>query len=147
MASPNDVCVDIKTLLISDAIGVSSNDADWSIHIGREPASPHKVITLYTYGGYEPNPKYLIEDVTFQTRIRSTPNSYLTGQAKGQEIKDGLLGRAATTIGGTKYIGFWVVNDILLLKYDDNNRPIFIINWRITREPANSISETNRTAL
>ena len=147
MALPTDTVIDVKAILIADAVAVSNNSLAWSCHIGREPANPNRVITLYLGAGIEPNPKFLLETNNFQIRTRSNPYDYPGAFARHQLIKDALLGRDPVTQGNSNYRGFWMNTDILFLKYDDNNRPIFVSNWRTTREPTNSTTESNRQAL
>ncbi len=141
MTSPAE---DFKSLLITATVGSTSPDSDWGVHVSKEPTSPDRTITIYDTGGPEPNPKFLLDFNTVQVRVRGNVNDYQTTHTKIQAVKDALLGLPKQTVNGTIFTGVWALTDIIFLKYDDNNRPVFVINWRTALEPA---SGTNRTLL
>lgn len=122
---------DLYTILSDD--GVPGN---WTMVIANERPDPDRMITLYDTGGAgEPDPKWLLEQPTVQVRVRGTPGDYLDTYNKCQQIRDALLGRSNVVVSGTKYVGFYAQSDIIRLPYDNNNRPIVVINLRMWREP------------
>lgn len=133
----SDVCVDLKDVLETASIGTFAATSGWGIYISKEPDTPDTTITLYPYGSpVEPNPKFLIDYLNVQARIRGDVQGYAAAQTKAQAVKDALLGLTAQTVNTSKYIGVWMNTDIFLLRYDDNDRPILVINFRVIREPA-----------
>ncbi len=129
MSSPIN---DILKLLEENNIGTFNED----IFISKEPNEPHNTVTLYDTGGADPNPKWNIDNPTIMIRVRNS--SYITGYDKCEEIKNTLLGLPKQDINGMSYIGIWMQGDINFIEYDENNRAIFTMNYRITREPTNS---------
>jgi hypothetical protein len=131
-----DWAVDIKDELVGAGIGTFGASSGWGIYISLEPNRPHTTVTLYPGGFSLSNPKFLIDDVTLQIRIRGAPNGYQAAMLKALDIRNALLGLPKKIINGTQYTGIWLNTDITLLKYDETERPILITNWRIVREPA-----------
>jgi len=139
------LAVDIKDRLVTDGIGTFAATSGWGIYISREPTTPDTSITIYETGSVtEPSPKFKLDFNTFQIRVRGARNGYAAAEAKTAAIKAALLGLGGVTLNSTKYVGIWMVTDILFLKYDEGERPIFVTNWRVAREPSSS---DNRTAL
>lgn len=128
----------------------------WSIKIGKLVDKPDKLVALYDSGGFSPNTKWLLDFVTVQAIIRSAKDGYQAGYAKAQEVKDALLGLDPQAIGTPPispepdlrdwWSGVTMLSDIAFLKYDDNNRALFSINFRILQEKVPS-TLTNRAAL
>jgi len=143
MTSP---AVEISTFLQTGGIGTLGASSDWGIFTGREPTDPDTAVTVYDTPSAPSNPKFLLDEPSIQTRIRGAINGYLGGYDKAQEIKDLLLGIPKQVIGQATYVGIWQTSDIMFLKFDDNDRPLFTINWRMFREPFTP-SGTNRESL
>ena len=122
--------VDIKDMLVSDGIGTFGTD----IFIGREPDEPNNCITIYDTGGGEPNAKWREDNPTIQIRVRNS--SYESGYDKIIGVRDKLLGRPPETVNTTDYIGIWASSDIIPMERDNQERSIFVTNFRIIREPS-----------
>lgn len=137
------VSIDVKDVLVSAGVGVFAAVTGWSINIGTEPVSPDTAITVYDTGGADPDPKWLLEFPTFQVRIRGSEGGYVLAYTKAKEIKDALLGFPTQVVNNTVYAGIWAVSDITHIGADQE-RPIFVINFRTAREPD---SGTYRTTL
>ncbi len=101
------------------------------IFIGKQPNDPDNCVTIYDTGGPEQNPKYNIDNSNLQIKVRDI--EYYNGYKKIFYIKSILEGIKPTIVYGDKIIGCWVSN-ITHMKYDENDRAIFIMNIRITRE-------------
>ena len=122
---------DVKQILING--GVSSA----ILFIGQEPDLPHKVMTIYDTPGDPANPRWLIDEPTFQIRSRSP--LYETAYSQLLNVRELLLGLPKTTISGTKYIGIWTTSDIASLQKDEEDRIILVVNFRMVRELASGI--------
>jgi hypothetical protein len=131
----NSPAADIASILVSAGVGAMGNSG-WAIKIGLEPTTPDTAITIYDTGGYPPNPKWLQDNPTVQARIRGSVGGYPAAYSKALAVRDALLGFAGQAINGTNYAGIWCMGDIVSLGYDDSNRPIFTVNFRMVREPS-----------
>lgn len=143
----NPFSIDAKDMLVTAGVGTFAATSGWSIHISKEPDGspfPNTTITIYDTGGPGPNPKWLLEEVSIQVRIRGDVNGFQNAWIKAQAIKDALLGKDPSTVNTTRYTGIYMDGDISFLMYDDSNRPIIALNFRTIREPA---SGTNRESL
>lgn len=136
MANSPTTTVDIKDILEAGSIGTFGATSGWSIRISREDGEPDQMITIYDTGGFESDPKNNIDQPTVQIRIRGNPQDYVNTRAKAMAIRALLHGPARQTVNGTVYVGIWLTGDIVFLRYDDNNRPIFTLNFRIVSEAA-----------
>lgn len=135
-------CIDIKDMLISAGIGTFKATSGWGIYVSEEPTAPDTVVTVYDTGGMDPNPKLLLDHPSVMVRVRGAAGDYSTAWAKALAVKDALLGKAAATVNSTRYVGIWMKGDINYLGRDDNRRPLFSLNFAITREPASGTYRT-----
>lgn len=140
----NTAAEDLKDELEAAGVGTFAAETGWSLRVGKEPAKPNRTVTLYDTGGPEPNPKFLLEEPRVLARVRGEPDDYPGASAKALEVRDALLGSPRKTINGTVYVGIWADSDPSLLEYDEESRPIFVVNFRTVREPA---SGTHRQSL
>ena len=109
----------------------------WEVYVGREPPSPDTVITCYDSSGENPLPNLGWDWLHVQARVRGPTNDYLEAFTVAQSIKDHFLGLTdQTTDNGNVYMIFTMVGDIIALGYDENKRPLLVINWRIGRRPS-----------
>jgi len=131
----NPVTIDLKDILEANGVGTFGATNGWGIYIGFEPETPDTTITLYDTGGGSPLPNLLLDFPTIQTRIRGSVGDYEATYQKALEVRDVLLGLPSQTINGTLYDGVWANSDIIYLTRT-KDRPVFVINWRIAREPA-----------
>lgn len=127
--------MDIKDMLVAASIGTFAAKNGWAIYIGEEPPEPDTCITIYDTGGFDPNPAFLLDFPTIQIRVRGSESGFVEAFNKMQSIKDELLGRDVEVWNTTRYDGIWMVSDIVYLGTDERNRPLFVTNWRIAREP------------
>lgn len=130
-----DHLVDIKDILVSNSIGILGQ----TLFISKEPLNPDFVITLYQTNGRDPDPKFAINYPSFQVRVRGTVDGYQAAYAKCRSIIDVLLGSQtivnATT--GDSIVGIYQTGDVIFLKYDDANRPVLVLNFRLIVQPSN----------
>jgi hypothetical protein len=135
----NAASKDIATLLQTLALGTLNATSGWAIYYSREPhekpdVNPITAITVYDTGGRTPDPRNLLDYPTVQIRVRAA--DFDTGYAKILAIREALMSKAAVTVNGTVYSGFWLNGDINAIGRNDADRPIFTVNFQLMREPA-----------
>lgn len=131
----NPASVDVKDVLVAAGVGTFAATSGWAIYIGKAPDKPNTTITLYDYGGSPPAPNMLIDEPALQVRVRGNPGGYPAAYSKIIEVRDTLHGFVRQTVNGTHYLAIFAAQDPNLLQYDESNRPIFTLNFEITREP------------
>lgn len=129
----NPSSVDIKDLLVANLGLIFATD----LFIGKEPATPNNVTTIFDTPGRAPSLYY---DNTIQyyfpsVQIRVRNTDYLSGWNLINDIKVLLHGRANEQINNTIYTVMVCSSDPALLDWDDNNRARFIVNFDLQREP------------
>ena len=131
----NPVSLDIVNYLGTQGVGTlgASAGSTWGIFMGHEPEVINPTITVYDTPGEAPNPKFRLDYPRFQVRVRSTV--YLNSINKCQEVKDKLLGFPSGELGGTWYVGIYVVLDVSNLGADAKGREIAVCTFRVIREP------------
>ena len=136
----------IKDLLVAASVGTFAATSGWGIFINKEPAAPNTTITIFDTGGFTPNPKWLLDYPSVQVRVRGDKSGYVDAQTKIIQVKDVLLGLDSQDLNGDRWVAVNMQGDILSLSNDQNERPLFVVNFRLIIQPAAS-AETNRTAL
>ncbi len=142
-----DVATIIRDLLVTASVGVSgaaSPTTDNSIWVSKMPTTPDQVISVLHTGGFAANPKWLVDFPSVQVMVRGVKGGYVTAQAKGQAVKDALLGLPSQDVLGDRVTEVNMLGDMVSAGYDESNRPLFSLNFRLIVEPATG---TNRTAL
>ena len=116
-------------------IGAFGGSAKWAISVGKEPATPDGVITLYDTGGDSPmntvDDCELIGLPTVQVRIREF--SYPDAYAKQVQIRSAFKAIRKSTISGQVTYNVIPVGDIFSLGQDSNNRFLLTANYRLMR--------------
>lgn len=106
-----------------------------TIYVGREPAEATAalLVTIYDTGG-EPTENWAgYENPTIQ--VRASAVSYPDGHNKLSAIRGDLVTPRGFEYDGYQYSGFWLITDVAFIGYDDRNRAIFTVNFRLMREP------------
>jgi hypothetical protein len=137
----------IKDLLVSAGLGTFAGKTGWGIYLAKEPdgsGTPHTVITVIDAGGFTPNPKWLLDYPTVQVRVRGAKNDYIPTYNKARSVRDALLGLPSQDVNGERWVAVNAMGGIHWLGFDDQNRPIFTLNFRLILEPA---SGTHRAPL
>lgn len=137
--------VGIRDLLVAAGVGVFAATSGWAIFIGREPANPVTTITIYDTGGFSPNPKWNIDEPTVQVRVRGSTGNFQAAYAKANAVKEALLGLPSQDLNGDRWVSVRQLGDIHNLGYDNSERPLFTINFRMIVEPL--VGSGHRTAL
>lgn len=114
---------------------------DWSLWIGKQPASPDRSITIYSSGGLAPNPRWLLDYPSVQFRIRGGQNDYDVAENKARDVRRRLLGRESYDAFdglGDRIVMITAIGDVAFMGWgrDDKVRPEFVFNLALTIEPA-----------
>lgn len=136
----------IRDLLVAAGVGNFNATSGWSIHIAKEPAKPNTTITITATGGLPANPAYLLDYPNVQVRVRGDVSSYQSAEAKAREVKDALLGVPSQDLNGDRWVSITQLTDIVSLGFDENDRPLFSVNFACIIEPATT-ALTNRVPL
>jgi len=143
MASYTSPAEDIATMLQTGSIGTIGATSGWAITVSKFEATPDTHISLTNVSGGNPDPKWLLDFGIVNIKVRGAVFAYQAMMSKSLDVRNLLLGKAETTVNTTVYKGIWMVGDILEMGYDDNNRPITSMNFRVAAEPTTG----GRTAL
>lgn len=143
MASPAESAASI---LVTAGV-VAASGATWPIFFGRLMATPDAQVSVQDTPGQNPNPRWLLDFPTISFIVRGPKDDYPTAAAKAKAIKDKLLGTNPIDLPGVgRWDGVTMLGDTNFLRYDENSRPLFSLNFRIILEPV-AVSGDNREAL
>jgi hypothetical protein len=129
---------DAAAILVSAGVGVlgaPSGATGWRIMVGRHVDLPDQQIALVDTGGSNSNPAFLLDEVSLQALVRGPKDRYDLGWQKAKDVKDVLLGRDPQDLTTSRWDGVTALGDITYMGADDNNRPLFSMNFRIFVEP------------
>ena len=126
MKSPSE---DIALILVDEGIGTIGTD----IFVSKEHETPDECISLFDTGGFPPESGFRYDYPTIQVRVRGKKGKYQATYNKADDIKAILNGKHNVTKNGTRYVGIWAMGDILSLGYDESDRPLLSVNFRIQR--------------
>lgn len=133
----NPVTEDIKDVLVDESIGGFAASSGWSITIGKMVNDPDTMITLYDTGGFDQTALFgsdPLERPVIDIQIRAS--SYSTAYEKARAIDEilNLMDVSENAIlSALNYVGIFRSTDIFFIGYDENNRPIFGMHYRIMR--------------
>lgn len=102
------------------------------LFIGFEPEvdSTIPIVTLFdSPAGEAPQVNFNYFKVNVQARIRGAKFRYQAAYTLAETVRDALHELVLQTVNGTSYKAIWATSDILALGNDENNRPIFTINF------------------
>lgn len=140
MTSP---AVMLSGLVPSTVVGGTTG---WALKVGKLVSSPDKVVVFYDTGGQNPNPRWLVDFSHVMVQARGAINDYGSTYTKIRDVRDSLLGIDSQDVGSDRLVSITCLGDITFLKYDDTERPIFSLNFRVIIEPPPS-ALTQREAL
>lgn len=137
-----------KTFLaLAPAVGVVSPvTSAWGMNISKLLATPDQTLGLFDTGGTNPNPAIRLDFKTFQVQVRGGPNDNAIAYQKAQDVKDRLLGIDSQDVLGDRMISLTMIGDITFAGRDENDRPIYSLNFRMIIEPVAS-TLTHREAV
>lgn len=128
----NAPSVDIKDILESSQHAVGTFGTD--IFVGMMPKAPDACICIYDTGSWrQPETGFSCQYPTIMVKIRGPRGNYTTGYAKAKEVFDALHATYNETWNSTLYVFIIAIQDPFFIGYDENNRPLFSVNFRIER--------------
>lgn len=136
----------VKDKLVAANIGVWKASTGWNISIGKLPSKPDTAVAVILGPGLEANPKYLLDYPSVQVLVRGDTNGYVAATEKIQKVKDVLLGLHSQDVNGDRWVQVNAIGDIIPLGYQDNDKPMFSMNFQFIIMPAEPV-QTNRIAL
>lgn len=137
----NPPSVDIRQLLIDD--GALTSD---QIFVGKSPQQLTTAHTTLIDNGGSTNPRWLRDETNLQALVRGATQDYLSGWEMAQTVKDTILGREQFVVNDVLYIRFLLLNDILFIGYDENERPTFSLNFQVVRDYS-AVGDSNRDVI
>jgi len=131
----------IKDTLVT--LGYSfTGSGDWRLWIGKQPANPDRVITLYDSVGRTPNPRWLLDYPAVQIRVRGGQSDYAEAGKQIKKVKSLLLGRDSyTASNGDRIVAINALGDISFMGWDSTDRPEFVLNLALIVEPAETTDD------
>lgn len=126
----NSSAEDLKDYL--DGISSLALTFKTNLFVARMPDTPDQCVVLYDSGGFAPYSNDY-QRPTVQIRTRGAQGGYQTIYDLTKAIWDELHELANQTINLTRYIAIYAVDEPFSLGLDDNNRPLFSMNFRIDR--------------
>lgn len=137
MSSPAD---ELAHWLEDQGIGLFGGNADWSVHVDREPVAPDRVVTLYDTGGpanFSIEPE--IRNPTIQVRVRGVTfaEAYEMQERISRLLTQPGDGYASfeRAIGEHRYLVIARTSDIMSLGRDANDRIRLTANYEALRQP------------
>ncbi len=137
---------DLRKILLDASVVSATPTAEWSVHIGILPKVPHKAIAISDTGGLPPNPKWLLDYPSCQIMVRGAPGGYSDARTKAIRIKDELLGITSLDVNSNRIVSITMAGDVTFLGPDENERPLFSLNFRLIVQPQAS-ADTYRQSL
>lgn len=131
----------IKTLLTGNP-----DISGWNIEIGAMPKSPDRIISISDTGGFDPNPKWLIDYPTIQILVRGKIGDYNECFLVGKGIKDALLGLPSQDINDDRWASITMNGDLGYIGRDENDRPLCSMNFQLIVHPQ-YVADGNRFSL
>jgi hypothetical protein len=138
MAAPSKDVQDILTAALVTA-PATVTAAGYTIGHGAMPpgaAGLERYICVYDTGGYDGDIRVNLDKPTVQVRVRGLARGYDEAEAQIQLCKRALIGYKRATVNGTYYLAIAAMGDVALLEYDAQERPIFVANYLLWRQPA-----------
>lgn len=132
MASPED---GVKDLLVAAGVGVFAATSGWGIFIGPMPTGPDTAIAVREYAAGAPMPKWLIDFPSVQTLIRGEPGGYQLAKIKATDVLNVLHSIPSQDLNGDRWDSIRALNTPAYVGKDENNRPMFSINYTLIIEP------------
>lgn len=124
---------DLAILLAASSTGLTLGT---DLFYSREPdgaSIADKIVTVLDTPGLDPATYTTLLAPNAQVRIRGNAGEFDDSFTLAETVRNTLHAVKNTTVGGTRYIHIIATSDLNWLGYDDNNRPLWTINFRILR--------------
>lgn len=138
--------IGVKDILVAASLGVftSPSNSDWNIKISKLVDEPDRVIAIFDVGGNRPDPRWLLDYPHVQVMVRG--KTYGETFTKMKDVFDALQGRYPGTVNGDNWDGIFANTHPAHIGYDEKDRPIFSVTFKLFVEPAN-VAGDNRDVL
>jgi len=125
----NPCSIDVKDVIESETSFVFGTD----MFIGLMPDSVNDCIAIYDTVAFQQDARnsYDIDSI----QVRSRAHDYNTAYTYLMTVRRKIEGIAEFTRNGTVYKGIWASSNVAFLKYDDQKRALFSINFNLIRVP------------
>jgi len=133
----NSPAYDVALMLADDSGLALTLGTELFVH--REPASPDAAVTVFDVAGFDPDGRseYEYERPVVNIRVRGVRNTGAqTAYATAKAIWDVLRLVTAESWGNSTYIAIWPTSSIQLVTYDEVDRPVYLLSFRIHRTPS-----------
>lgn len=127
MALPDE----LETKLTNE--GIVGGNTGWSLHAIRFPPSPDRVIKIVPTPGGTADEHGPTDEIPFQVMSRAEKGGAASALSKLREVFNSLR-HTKGTIDGTEYGGIFAPEPPGFLRTDDNERDIFVANFRALRQ-------------
>jgi hypothetical protein len=131
MSAPS---VDVKDLLESESVLALTFGTD--LFIGEIPPEPNECVVVFDTGGSPSEPHYTYERPTVQIRVRGERGGYVVAYDLINAVRNTLNGQSNVSVNTSRYVGIWQQGDVSFVAWDDNQRPLFTVNFRLHRTDA-----------
>lgn len=113
----------------------------WSFFIGKLPASPDKVISIFDQSGPAGIPNLLVDFPGLQFLVRGEigAEGYMTGWLMSRKIRDMILGHPGHPPQFLELDSVTERGTIVPMGYDDKDRHTWSSNYQLIIEPAANV--------
>lgn len=102
------------------------------IYLNQEQDDTYPCLTIRRYGG-EANPRWARDQVLIQVRCKGDVFGSQEAEQLIYKVRDILLGLDTVEYAAEyDYVRFLVISDVSYIGTDDNNRPVFTVNFETT---------------
>ena len=135
MAAPSTGAEDIRDLLVADGIGTFGTD----LFVDKQPDSGFTLpmVIIYNSPGLDPEATgKVLRKPSVQIRVVGDDGDYVVARDKMLVIQAALHQRStpmSVASGQVRIMGIFEQGDMGPVEYDDQNRPVFILNFRLFR--------------
>ena len=127
---------DIGAALV--AAGLVNGGTGWTLLKSRDvdevTGVAEKTVTVYEFGGDNPEPRWAIDYPNFQVRVRGARNGYSAARDQMQAVFNALHEQEAAV--GAAYVYVYGLGGVIPLGYDANTRPVLVQNFRVMKDRA-----------
>lgn len=131
MSSPaKDIADLLSASDVPSTIDLTLSD---TLFVNIEPNLPKQIVTVFDSPGGARDARQDIYNPAVMIRAKALPDGYQTAYQLLSDIIDFLHGMNNLTIGDMRYLHIIAASDINVLGRDENNRPVFSVNFDIKR--------------
>lgn len=126
----NSPATDIGNYLQTQGLGTLGVD----LFVGMLPTKPDICISVLDAPGRSPDPRYQRDEPSLQILVRGARRDYDVAYGVAKSVKDELNGIDPIVLDSKDYVLFVMIGNIIPVGPDENERPVFSLNFRLTIE-------------